>query len=416
MRNIVIILSCLFFHTGCDILESIGCSSEDISTVNTIIVREYITDQNFQTFTPLRVYQYGDKNTLNVIGKFDYTLDGSFAIMYNGYINYGADPVSFNEEFLLHTFGDNYSPNGFVSNYDDVDYNNVQEQFIRLYSSLKEITFPGTERPTPITVDMVNRFSKFTNSVDTLFYTTINFSDSTTYFYNRIQDLEYGKDGSPLLLINDKKVVRIDDNNRNEQLVSSHIIKVGNDAIFDTLYSYNPLEKTNNQLYFSSTNAGIFIRKLDEFVYLLNDDGSLTTSYLNQKLGFTPDRSNLKGTSVISDYGGHFYDLEKDKHIDLTKLFYDTNQVIYGYPSNNDLIALMLSGTSGLNTNEEKIFIFDAISETLIDSITVDDLLPFDSTETNKSSSITLKNPVFTSDNRLIFMQVFTTWDEYCND
>lgn len=410
MRNHFSKLATIFiiiFTSSCeDLHNTFNCEEE--RTVNKIYVQEFIIDKDFKNISPLRSYSFGSDDELNVVPNFDYTIDGSVALSGYSVANYGAELSTFDSEFSL------------TGNNKFNDYDNIQDKFISSSRSTMYIKIPEHNDSVALNLDLALEYENSHQSNDTLFSSSYEFADSSHYKINNIQHLEYSISGEPILLVNDRvNTIEYSNGgyNRTSDVIGSHLIQVFSDTNYDTLYTYfDETDLTSyDQIYFSVTKAGTFI-KINGKVFLLNDKKELKYLYS----GSLPDRSNLDGNAILTDYKGQYYDVIRDKDIDLPSFFTGTDQIIYGYPSNNELIALKLSGTSSLNNNQERIFIYDTNLEAVIDSITTNDLNDFGIEERISAPGLSdiytkLTNPIFTSDNRLIFMYVYEEFSSVCN-
>lgn len=70
--------------------------------------------------------------------------------------------------------------------------------------------------------------------------------------------------------------------------------------------------------------------------------------------------------------------------------------IVYSFPY-KDLVAIM-------ETDREHVYIFDTISETVIKTITVDEMPEFGIVKNEDFSRYKMTSPVFTADGRLIIM------------
>ncbi len=407
--RIYCLLSILVFsNLSCDPFLGAFCSGEDEVTVNKIFVKEFITDQDFKNISLLRNSTYGSDNDFNVLGipAFEYTLDGKYIVLDEGVLNYGSDTSLFNQSLNLNT---QFSDTGF--DFLD-DYDNKRGTYLSKDTYFMQSSVPDKSDSIFIEVDLAFEYST-PSSIDTIFFTQHEFVNSKTYKVNSIRDIAYAIDGSPILLIDNFTVTFETDNgnfNSNWNITGSYLLKTNFENKIDTLVStiYSSGNQ-NKQLKFTSTKAGLLVG-LDNDVYLLDQDKKLNYLFSNELNERLPNQSNLNGTAVFGNSSNQYYNFETGKLIDLNSRFHGTNSIIYGYPSNNHLIALRLSGNSSSNKNQEKIFIYDTNSESLVDSITFDDLSEFDIVDDYdfiEGTYAKLAYPVFTPDDRLIFMYVY---------
>lgn len=402
---------------SCDLFVDIF-TCEDTVGINTLIVREYITDSTFTDITPLRNYPFGNNEELSGIGDFKYTFDKKIAFQGTSTINYGSDLSVYEQEFKI---ASNPTPN----NTDCIkfaDFTNVNSNRFMCWGSVTNDSLAPLDPDTiSLYSEILFQYEKGASDIDTLFNTEYTFIDSATFIYNSVFNAEYDMNGIPLI----QSVTRTKNFSENEYGVRSfdqenikvHLIRAYSKSNYDTLYTYTPdpsIQKYD-QFYFTSSNAGIFINLHDD-VFLLRNDKTLKLLYSGAEDAWLPTISNIAGNMIYSEDGKQFYDLTREKHIDLSESFDFVKRgwFLSGQLSNNGLIALLIDNTNTLANNRAKIFIYNTYTESISDSVSIKDLPYVDEITDPENMSVFLISPVFTTDNRLVFMYVFNTHDDKC--
>lgn len=406
--SIFLILS-LFFIQSCDetVFGPVACRDYDTYSVNRTYIQEYISDQDFKNFTPLRGYFFGSDDQYDSFFIDGYTADGAMLIGDGFVANYGADLSIYEEEFHRNT--------EFVDSFNEYfeDYENIDDSY--LYSTYEDASFqiPGRNEVLKNEQLVIKEFFASSNQSKSIFKSSPRAVDSSSYVDKSVRKMEYDKDGHPLILTQEKTKYILSDPGSNYQdstiQVSSYLLKILKDGSIDTIYSYtNPNPDEFYNIDFSTNYAGTFIN-LREKVYLLDENSELRYLYDGRDL---PYHSNLSGTAVTSKDGGMYYSLRDNESINLKEYI---SKNIFGVPSDNGLVALFKYTVHGENKRGHTL-IFDTKSKTVIDSVTYSDLSSIELPGIFSETVHVVDNPVFTSDNKLIFMHIYSGYKEECHE
>ncbi len=405
MRNRIFIASLLISSIalhGC--FNDLGCVFEFPESKNELRLMEIMYSDNFSEVQVLRsTVFFGEGTDIPNEYKFDrlyYSFDGMTSYFRNGekgFMNYGGDEKVFEQPLLI-----NHPPflkyNSSPSR-SDFDYQLSSNTSIYHDYEIQYVVNPFSGDTISTTSNFLIEFNHNSDNSDTLQLNEPVFLDSVTYKQNQVFNQFYTPE-EEILLVAGATNFYIEYNEEfdfyfgtptTEQL---YLIKLNTDSSMDTLFTVldddEPIKRFRPLVYVKKT-----LLVIGDNTYQFNKtDGSLKFLYN----GYDVQNMSIDNESLTFDNGYKYYSFASDKVTNLNDYLDD---IKFSIPFKN-LVAFQTW------SDEDKIFVFDLNTRSMIKTIKTDELPEF--TKVVGSSSYRLENPVFTEDGQLIFMYIRQTY------
>lgn len=381
-----------------------GCLFEFPHDKNELIVSEVLLFDNYSTPQNLRTTKFiGHGNNFFYeyeFNRFMYSLDGNTAFFWNGqkgFMNYGANRDLFNQSIDIRhpSFLDNYSSN----QRSDFDYHSsLNKSIYHSYQSSYKIN-PFTGDSIYITNHSLIEHDYSSERDDTLLIYETIFPDTNLYSETQIFDQRYTA-STDILFTAHTILYEITEYSNDGYLTSGEIsrqvllLKTNYSKTIDTLLVLNSENISPFHIIPTVFKSKLYIT-YDNKTYLFDLESKSEKLLYN---GGEPQNFSNDESALTFDKGKRYYHFESGKVLDLTDYF---PNIIYSMPHKN-IVAVQT------HPETDTIYLFDIDKESIINTITVDDLPAFEPVYGN--STYRLENPVFIENGDLIIMNIRQTY------
>lgn len=397
-----LLLSTSLIVSGC--FRNMDCLFELPEAKNELALMEIVLSPDFSKQEILRETLFPGEGTHfsyeHELSRFHHSFNGRIALFEHGdhgFINYGHEKQVFHQPFSLVItpyLPDNSSPNR--SDYDFFQENN--ESVFDLTSSIRPVN-PYSGDSVFTYSSLVSRYNHGTSDTSVIFSHEPVFIDSSSFRNTRIVDQRYIPGGNILLIIDEieYEIKYLEDYDYFYGVEREHdmyLLEIDEANLADTLlFVPESADKYPLQNLYVSKNRVFISANQYTYEYKMSS-GEMEVLYE----GSIPRNVSVDEQTMTFNNGEMFYRQEDDFVFDLSAHF---SKIAYSIPYQN-LVAIQTL------IDSDKIFIFDIETESIIYTISSEDLPEF--MPVDGDSGFRLENPVFTADGELIFMYIRQTY------